>query len=340
MGYGKVTLSSEKRPRENASSQALSDESRWVEPVGRRLQRLGARSQGVLLAVSGGADSVALTLLMAQCAQRFDLRLEVATFDHGLRPESAAECAQVMSLAASLGLSAHSRALNLAHGPGLEERARHARYAMLENLRDARGLQLIATGHTATDQAESVLMRLGRGTTLEGAAGIWAQRGRVIRPLLDLTREEIRAFLAQRQVTFAEDPMNEDLAYLRVRVREGLLPKLRELFGASVERHLAQFADFAHEDGQVLKASADAAIVRLQLPGGGLDAVGLKHLERSLGRRVIARFLRDGGVPVDSHAIEAGWAAVIEGGNATLGKDSVLSCQNGQVRLIAAPPRK
>ncbi|MBX7115343.1 MAG: tRNA lysidine(34) synthetase TilS [Myxococcaceae bacterium] len=290
--------------------------------------------------MSGGADSVALMLLMAQCAHRFDLRLEVATLDHGLRPESAAECAQVMSLAASLGLSAHSRSLHLTHGPGLEERARHARYAMLESLREARGLQLVATGHTATDQAESVLMRLGRGATLEGAAGIWAQRGRVIRPLLDLSREEIRAFLAQRQVAYTDDPMNEDLAYLRVRIRQGLLPKLRELFGGSIEQHLAQFADFAHEDAQVLKASADAAFVRLQLPGGALDAVGLKHLERPLARRVIARFLREGGLAVDSQAIETGWAAVLEGTQATVGKDSLLSCQNGQVRLVAAPLRK
>jgi tRNA(Ile)-lysidine synthase len=294
----------------------------------------------VLLAVSGGADSVALTLLMAKVAPRFSLRLEVATLDHGLRPEAAAECAHVMALAGSLGLSAHSRELRLTPGPGLEARARQARYEMLEHLRAARCLDLIATGHTATDQAESVLMRLGRGSALEGAAAIWGVRGRVVRPLLDITRDQVRAYLRERGASWAEDPMNEDPAYLRVRVREGLLPKLRELFGENVEQHFAQFADFAHEDAQALKHGADVAYTRLTIDPETLDAVGLKYLERPLARRVIARFLRERDVPIDAQVIEDCWAAVHEGRTATVGKDRLLNCQNGQVRLALAPPRK
>jgi len=147
----------------------------------------GAR---VLLAVSGGGDSLALLVGSAALRQPLDLKLEIATLDHGLRAGSDAEGRAVEKLSAELGLSWHTRALSLAAGPGVEARARRARYQALEEIRRAQGLDWIATAHTASDQAETVLMRLARGSALSGAAGILERRGRVIRPLLRCTRSQ------------------------------------------------------------------------------------------------------------------------------------------------------
>ncbi|MFP2932749.1 tRNA lysidine(34) synthetase TilS, partial [Pyxidicoccus sp. 3LG] len=121
--------------------------------------RLGVEGRSVLLAVSGGADSTALLVGTARVAPKLRLRAEVATLDHGLRPESAAEVQAVARLAASLGLPCHVRELRLRAGAAVEARAREARYAALETLRRERGLDVLATAHTATDQAETLLMR-------------------------------------------------------------------------------------------------------------------------------------------------------------------------------------
>ena len=136
------------------------------EGVFHAVRRLKGARASILVAVSGGADSTALMLSLSRIAPRLSLRLEVASLDNGLRPESAAEADAVVRRAERLGLVGHARRLSLEGGPGLEQRARQARYADLEALRLERGLQLVATAHTASDQAETVLMRLARGTAL------------------------------------------------------------------------------------------------------------------------------------------------------------------------------
>lgn len=339
-GYGKATLSRKKRIRENELSRYLAEERRLADIVARRIGRSGLRGAGILLAVSGGADSVALVCLLAKIADRLSLRLEVATLNHGLRAESAAECAGVVDLASKRGLPAHVRELGLKSGPGIEERARRARYDTLEALRVERGLDCIATGHTATDQAESVLMRLGRGAALDGAAGILGVRGTVVRPLLDIGRDEVRRYLRAMGLPWVDDPMNEDPAFLRVRVRQTLLPGLRQLFGTNAEAHLAQFAEFAHEDALALKTLADEAYASVRLDAATLNGRGLAALPRPLARRVIARFLKEHDLPVEAQVVEDSWSAVQEGRTATVGKDMLLHCQNGQVRLGRAPARK
>ncbi|HET9452082.1 MAG TPA: tRNA lysidine(34) synthetase TilS, partial [Aggregicoccus sp.] len=190
-------------------------------------QRERLVGSSLLLAVSGGADSVALLVGSAQLAPALRLRLEVGTLDHGLRPECGAEVQAVLALAARLGLPAHARTLQLpADVPALEERARAARYAALEALRAERDLARIATGHTASEQAETLLMRLVRGSALKGARAIHASRGRLVRPLLALPRAALRDFLAEQGVGFHEDPMNADPRFLRARLRHAVLPAL------------------------------------------------------------------------------------------------------------------
>ena len=180
-------------------------------------RRLGLERRSVLLAVSGGADSTALLVGTTLVSAELGLTVEVATLDHGLRPEAAREVKAVEELAARHGLPCHVRSLGLQAGAGLELRARQARYAALEAVRLERGLAAVATAHTASDQAETILMRLARGSSLKGAAGILPRRGSVVRPLLECTREHVEAFLREQGQGFVVDPMNVDRQLFRAR---------------------------------------------------------------------------------------------------------------------------
>jgi tRNA(Ile)-lysidine synthase len=311
---------------------------RFDEAVFHAVRRLKNVQNSILIAVSGGADSTALMVSLAGLAQRLAVRLEVASLDHGLRSESKAEVEAVVGRARQLGLIAHTRSLGLADGAGLEQRARDARYAQLETLRLERGLGLIATAHTASDQAETVLMRLGRGTALGGAAAIHARLGAVIRPLLGLTRAEVLAYLRAQGESFAEDPMNVDPKFLRVRVRRELLPLFEQTAGPRVTQHLARFAQYAAEDEALLEHSARAALERVS-QGASLDAIAVDALERPIRRRVIAQWLSGNKLQVDAGLLEDILEAITQGRSATLPRDQVLVNREGWLSAEPAPSR-
>jgi tRNA(Ile)-lysidine synthase len=291
---------------------------------------LPAAERSVLLAVSGGADSTALMLVSAALAPDLSLALEVACLDHGLRAESAGEVEQVRRHADHLGLTFHTRRLKLRSRS--EEEARAARYQALEDIRDQRGLALIATAHTANDQAETVLMRLSRGSALRGAAAILPRRGNVIRPLLGCTRTEVEAFLAEPGVPFALDAMNEDSTFLRTRIRRQALPALVEAAGSKSIEHLASFAALAAEDDAYLEARAAEAFERIALKGRALDRPALLELAPSLQRRVLVRLIEAAGARVDSTSIKGALAAVREGRTSTLSRGWLLKAEGRQVR--------
>ncbi|RYZ37215.1 MAG: tRNA lysidine(34) synthetase TilS [Myxococcaceae bacterium] len=297
---------------------------------------LGARS--VLLAVSGGADSTALLAGTARVREALGLRVEVATFDHGLRKESVEEVASVAALSARLGLTCHVRALALSPGPGVEARAREARYATLEVLRQERNLTAIATGHTLNDQAETLLMRLARGTALKGARGIHAEAPTLIRPLLECSRDDVLAFLHAEGLTYASDPMNADPALFRTRVRTDVLPALDRAAGFRTLTHLANFSRLAAEDEALLERLANVSWERLSLPGGGLDAVGVGALEAPLRRRVLARLLEAAGARVDQGTLERVMDAVRRGGSTPLSGGASLKATGGRVRCVGPHP--
>ena len=302
------------------------------------VRRLSGGQTSILIAVSGGADSIALMHSLARIGPRLGLRLEVASLDHGLRPESGAEVQAVVERAQRLGLPAHARSLGLTDGPALEQRARDARYAQLEAVRLERGLELIATAHTASDQAETVLMRLARGAALGGAAAIAARMGALIRPLLGRTRAEVRAYLAALGEPFVEDPMNADPRFLRVRVRRELLPLYEQTCGPRVEQHLARFAQYAAEDEALLEHSATAALERVS-QAATLDALAVDALERPIRRRVIAQWLSGNKLQVDAPLLEDILEAISQGRPATLPKDLVLVNRDGWLAAEPAPSR-
>lgn len=294
--------------------------------------RLGVREAGVLLAVSGGADSTALLVATQRLETKLALRLEVACLDHGLRPESNQELEQVRHLADGLELPFHARRLNLAGGSALEARARLARYQALEELRRERKLEFVATAHTASDQAETLLLRLSRGSSLRGAAGILPSRGEIIRPLLDWSRADVELFLEQLGQGFAQDPMNADLRFSRARVRHQVLPALESALGPGVAPRLARFSLWAGEDEQLLSRLADEAFDRLVRGENGLDSKGLRALELPLQRRALVKLIQNAGAPIDADTLGRALLAVERAGTATLGKGWVLRCQSGTVR--------
>ncbi len=186
-----------------------------------------ARPPSLGLAVSGGGDSMALLHLAAGWAEGAGVRLEVATVDHRLRPEAAAEAAMVARATAALGLRHETLVWQEAPGRGnLQDAARRARYRLLAGWARGRGLQAVALGHTLDDQAETFLMRLGRGSGVDGLSAMradWQADGmRWLRPLLWLRRADLRAWLKARAIAWAEDPSNEDSRYARVRARRAL----------------------------------------------------------------------------------------------------------------------
>lgn len=302
-------------------------------------RQLGLQGGSVLLAVSGGADSCALLVGTARVREALGLRVEVATLDHGLRPEARREVEAVVRLAAQWKLPCHVRELKLEPGAGVEARAREARYAALEALRREHGLGAVATGHTASDQAETLLMRLARGSALRGAVGIHRTRSFLVRPLLDCTRQHVESFLAAQGVAFSVDAMNEDPSFFRTRIRQEVLPSLERAAGFAVVDHLATFARLAAEDEGFLRSLADEAWSRLLLPEGGLDAVGVRALPLPLRRRVLVRLLAEAEGPVDEATLTRVLGAVERGGTVTLGGGHVrgglqLRAAGGWVRCV------
>ena len=199
-------------------------------------------------------------------ASRMGLRLHVAHFDHGLRgAESCRDAEFTRKLAEDLGLAFSVGVGDVAGLAGnrkisIQEAARILRYEFLEKVRVTNGLDLIATAHTADDQAEELLSRLIRGCGLQGLAGIpWKRDNTVIRPMLGIYSREIRAFLSSCSISHVEDSSNLKRKYLRNRIRLDLIPYLRENFNPALKEGLNRTASLLAEDMQVLEAMGAAA---------------------------------------------------------------------------------
>jgi tRNA(Ile)-lysidine synthase len=229
-----------------STSRSLSPRTALARQVADNLvQRCGVKSgDRLLLGVSGGADSMALLALVATTASGLGIRIEVAHFDHALRPESADDAAFVRDRTRSLGLAFH-RARWKSPLPG-EAAARTARHAFLEKTVRTSECTAIVLAHHLEDQIETVLMRLGRGAGLRGWLGMaWRRDGEVplLRPLLDVRRAALRAVLSDIGWDWREDASNRDRRLARNRLRHDVLPALdatlpegwMERFGASLE---------------------------------------------------------------------------------------------------------
>ncbi len=270
-----------------------------ASPLAARLNALlpPGRFERIGVAVSGGGDSIALMHLLAAHHAAGGPEPVVVSLDHGLRPEAAGEVAAVAQSAAALGVTHAALVWGGWDGRGnLMAGARRARYRLIAEWAIGQGLPAVALGHTADDQAETFLMRLARGAGLDGLSGMSAERraeGMLwLRPLLDTTRAELRAYLRAAGLGWVDDPTNDDTTYARVRARAtmaALVPLGISPSGvAEVTAHL-------REVREVLDAATYAvaeALVRFDMGDLVIDRAGLAQQPAELRRRLLAQALR------------------------------------------------
>lgn len=249
----------------------------------------------LLLACSGGPDSSVLVGLVAALAPRDRPRLAIGHVDHGLRPDSGADAAAVVALARRLGLPCGVRSLSLPPGPGLPARAREARRAALLDLAREAGAAFVALAHTATDQAETLLMHATRGCGLEGLAAIRPSEGPWLRPLLGLTRDDTRALCQRLGLELRDDPANTDLRHPRVRVRLEVLPRLRA-DNPRVDLAFAALASQAADAEEALAAWAEREALARRRGPSAWSVDDLHALPRAIRTRVLRRICAHAGV--------------------------------------------
>lgn len=254
----------------------------------------------VVVAVSGGPDSVALLHLLWRLGDVLGIDLHVAHLDHGLRGLSSREDARyTRRLARRLGLPITVERIQLAAEPkgSSEDSARLARYAFLERAASRVKARRIATGHTADDQAETVLMRIIRGAGSTGLSGIPPIRGRIVRPLIQLRRHQIEEYLRRRRLRPRRDPTNQDLRYLRNRVRRELIPLLQRRYNPNIVETLNRIGRLEREESDYFRRLSEdllEALVKKDSNGkivldlssfAGYFNIGGKFLIRELIRK-------------------------------------------------------
>lgn len=241
------------------------------------------RDVTVVVAVSGGADSVSLLCGLHELrGNEASGKLIAAHFNHRLRPAADDDAQFVARLTEQLGVVCEvgvaAEPLNSSGGDGIEAAARAARYAFLLQVAQQHGARFVATAHTADDQAETILHRVLRGTGLAGLAGIPRARPlseavTLIRPLLEFTREEVVEYLAARHQSFCLDESNEDPSFTRNRIRHALLPQLAAQYNPGVRESLLRLGRIAGEAQQVIERAAAA------LAGKGVRYVSAQQVE-------------------------------------------------------------
>lgn len=269
------------------------------------------------VAVSGGVDSVALLRAMLELGVELGAVIAVVHLHHGIRgAEADADAAFVAGLARQFELELHSRNADVPeeaakHRLGLEAAGRKLRYRYFAELMDSGLLDTVATAHTADDQAETVLLRAIRGAGSRGLAGIHpslrcGEKGRIIRPLLSISRCEIEDYLHNLGQAWREDTSNRDRRFLRNRVRHELLPTLERDYNPSIRRVLTETAEIAREEeefwqSEVERAAADALIKQDRLE---MHIARISGHSIALQRRIIRHAARQLGVTLDFHHVE------------------------------------
>jgi tRNA(Ile)-lysidine synthase len=233
----------------------------FVEKIRRTIEkhRMISRGDRVVVAVSGGPDSVCLLSVLHVLANDLDLTLHVAHLDHRFRgAESAADARFVEGMAKDMGIAATVESRDVPaycaeRGLSAQAGAREVRYAFLRQCAKAIGAQRIALGHTANDQAETLLMRLVRGAGMPGLSAVPPVRENIIRPLIGITRTEVLAYLQEQGIDFRTDPSNRKPVYTRNRVRHEMLPVL-ERFNPNIIETLAAEAALLRDENEAIEA--------------------------------------------------------------------------------------
>lgn len=255
--------------------------------------------ESVLCALSGGADSMAMTDLLWRQRQRLGIHVTAAHFIHGLRPQDAyreqaavEEFCRQRQIPLRVG-QGDTPAYCARHGCGEEEGARALRYEFLQQCAVAGGAQRIATAHHLEDNAETLLLNLCRGTGLQGLGGIPPVRGNVIRPLLFVTRDQIEKYLEQNHIPYIQDPSNGSDRYARNRLRHRVAPELCEVNSRALH-HLSDLTVAAREDAAYLEDAA-RDFVSAHSQGGAIDVAALQGAPAAIALRAVQLLYRQAG---------------------------------------------
>jgi tRNA(Ile)-lysidine synthase len=249
---------------------------------GRPLFRPGDR---IGIAVSGGADSVALLHLLLKLQRQLGVLLSVAHFNHQLRGKASDDDEKFVSkLAERYGLEFHVGRANVASKAkqqklNLEDAARRARYGFFSELVKEGKVTQVAVAHTADDQAETVLAHILRGTGLAGLGGIHPVSQHIVRPMLEIRRAALRVYLKEQKQPWREDATNRDTAKLRARIRKKLLPMVEKHFQPSTVEHLSALAQFAREDEARLEFTAEMRARILSKKTDGTIRIHVRELQ-------------------------------------------------------------
>lgn len=258
----------------------------------------------VMVACSGGADSLALAAAAKFEGNRAGISIGAVVVEHGLQEATKAVATEVVSRLTSLGLAPvllRPVEVSVDAGAGVEAAARDARYAALESAAVETGAKFVLLGHTLDDQAETVLLGLARGSGPRSIAGMAPANGLWLRPLLGIRRSTTEAFCADSGLDAWQDPHNFDEKYSRVRVRRKVLPNLEAEIGPGVAEALARTAEIMREDASVLDEVAAAEFKRLAKVAATeieLAAEKLAALPAGIRNRVILRTLETFGASV------------------------------------------
>ena len=251
--------------------------------------------QKILVAVSGGADSLALAAACEFEAKKLGLKIAAAVIDHSLQKNSDKVAAQTAKTLASLGFEevvVKKVAVGKAGGP--EAAARSARYTALETLRKQTKSNHILLGHTSSDQAETVLLGLVRGSGSKSLSGMSAKTGVLLRPLLGIDRATTEAFCKDSDIKYWLDPQNKDEKFLRVMIRRHVLPFLENQLGGSIAASLVRTSDQLREDNTYLESQADKSFkkyAKVSASGVSFDAKAIEKLPAAILNRVIKKAL-------------------------------------------------
>jgi tRNA(Ile)-lysidine synthase len=295
-----------------------------------------------LVAVSGGADSLALAYALIKEAPELAISLIAVTVDHQLQSGSAEQAQKVQSVLKAMGYSeVIIEKVIVQEKSGLEADARTARYAALDSVAHAYGATQIFLGHTRDDQAETVLLGLARGSGTRSLSGMAVVNGKYARPFLQLTREQTVKACEEANLNPWSDPHNENEKFSRVRVRNLVLPVMESEIGPGIAAALARSATILRDDADALDEMAQAVISRVDLKD--LDCAALAELPRAIRSRVLRAAIYAAGAPSGSLSADhlAGVEALITSwrgqGETSLPGGVKVARISGRLSLLARP---
>ena len=279
----------------------------------------------VLVAVSGGADSLALAYALSVEAEKLAIRVIGVTVDHQLQSTSSEQAQKVVKQLSEFGVKCHVKKVTVDIKEGLEASARKVRYEAINEVVKQENAVAVFLGHTKDDQAETVLLGLARGSGTRSLSGMAHHNGKYVRPLLEITRIQNEDFCKEVGLDYWNDPHNQDSQFARVRVRNEALPILEKTIGPGISGALARSAHLLRDDADALDHWAKREEIHLDLED--LDCLHLETLPRAIRTRILRTAIYAAGAP--SGSVSADHISAVEALITAWGGQSALNLPGG-----------